>query len=58
MLWWLSGSAELSPVVRDYLDHEPDVYLSPVSVWEVAIKQAAGKLAGPDDLPRLDIENL
>jgi PIN domain nuclease of toxin-antitoxin system len=25
----------------------PDIYLSPVTIWEIAIKQALGKLAGP-----------
>jgi PIN domain nuclease of toxin-antitoxin system len=32
------------------MDHEPEVHLSPATVWEVAIKQAIGKLAEPADL--------
>jgi PIN domain nuclease of toxin-antitoxin system len=34
----------------DRLRHDPDIYLSPVSLWEITIKQAAGKLTGPPDL--------
>ncbi|MGN9808159.1 type II toxin-antitoxin system VapC family toxin [Micromonospora sp. BQ11] len=34
----------------DQLRHEPDIFLSPVSLWEIAIKQSAGKLGGPPDL--------
>ena len=33
------------------LDHEPDVYVSAATIWEVAIKQAAGKLLEPSGLP-------
>jgi hypothetical protein len=29
------------------LDHEPDVWVSAATVWEVAIKQAIGKLKEP-----------
>ena len=36
--------------MKDRLDHEPDVHLSPATVWEVAIKQSLGKLS-PVDLP-------
>lgn len=51
VLWWLADDARLSAELRDRLDHDPDVHLSPVTTWEIAIKQAIGKLAGPDDLP-------
>jgi PIN domain nuclease of toxin-antitoxin system len=27
-----------------------DIFLSPISLWEITIKQTAGKLAGPSDL--------
>ncbi|MBF6453644.1 type II toxin-antitoxin system VapC family toxin [Nocardia cyriacigeorgica] len=50
-LWWLEGNPVLSDELVDALNHEPDVYLSAATVWEVAIKQALGKLDGPPDLP-------
>lgn len=50
VLWWLSDDPTLSGEIKDRLDREADVYVSSVTVWEVAIKQAMGKL-GPPDLP-------
>lgn len=51
VLWWLTDDPTLSDDIKTRLDHEPDVYLSPATVWEVAIKQAIGKLREPPDLP-------
>lgn len=51
-LWGLAGDPELSDEFLDRLRHDPDIYLSPVTVWEVAIKHALGKLPGPADLPQ------
>ncbi|MBQ1033735.1 type II toxin-antitoxin system VapC family toxin [Micromonospora sp. C97] len=50
VLWWLTDDPGLATDVKDRIDAEPDVYLSPVTLWEVAIKQSLGKLAGPADL--------
>ena len=50
VLWWLTDDPALAEDLRGALDSDPDVHLSPVTVWEVAIKQAAGKLKGPPDL--------
>jgi PIN domain nuclease of toxin-antitoxin system len=50
LLWWLQDSAELSVGVKELLDTEPDIHLSAVTPWEIAIKQGLGKLHGPDDL--------
>src|SRR3954469_13814250 len=50
VLWWLSDDPTLGSEIKDRLDHEPDVYVSAVTIWEVAIKQSIGKLK-PDDLP-------
>jgi PIN domain nuclease of toxin-antitoxin system len=50
VLWWVWGDGRLSDELRLLLKDEPDVYISPVSVWEIAIKQAKGKLPGPVDL--------
>lgn len=50
VLWGLAGDPALSDEMLDRLRHDPEVYLSPVSVWEIAIKQSLGKLKGPVDL--------
>lgn len=49
-LWGLAGDAALSDDLLDRLRHDPDVFLSPVTIWEITIKQTAGKLGGPADL--------
>jgi PIN domain nuclease of toxin-antitoxin system len=51
VLWWLVDDPGLSEAIKDSLDHDPDVYVSTATVWEVAIKHALGKLVGPTDLP-------
>ena len=49
-LWAITGDATLDEEFLDRLRHDPDIYLSPVSLWEITLKQATGKLAGPPDL--------
>ncbi|WP_395728531.1 type II toxin-antitoxin system VapC family toxin [Nakamurella sp.] len=49
-LWGITADPTLDPVLLDRLRHDPDIFLSPVSLWEITIKQAAGKLTGPADL--------
>ncbi|MEV4269003.1 type II toxin-antitoxin system VapC family toxin [Micromonospora aurantiaca] len=49
-LWAITGDATLGVEFLDRLRHDPDVFLSPVSLWEITIKQQAGKLSGPPDL--------
>ncbi|GAB3809690.1 type II toxin-antitoxin system VapC family toxin [Micromonospora zhanjiangensis] len=49
-LWAITGDQTLGTEFLDRLRHEPDIFLSPVSLWEITIKQSAGKLAGPPDL--------
>ncbi|BCJ44613.1 twitching motility protein PilT [Actinoplanes ianthinogenes] len=51
VLWWLTDDPTLATEIKDRLDHEPDVYISPATIWEVAIKQSIGKLEKPADLP-------
>ena len=50
-LWAITGDTTLSEEFLDRLRHDPDIFLSPVSLWEITIKQTTGKLAGPADLP-------
>jgi PIN domain nuclease of toxin-antitoxin system len=51
VLWWLADTPDLPDEIKDRLDHEPDVRVSAVTIWEIAIKQALGKITGPTDLP-------
>lgn len=56
LLWWLDDAATLSaPARRTIADPANDVLVSAASVWEIAVKQAAGRLRGPSDL-RAEIE--
>ena len=51
LLWWLADDERLSKPARELIAAgEVPVYFSAVSVWEAAIKLAAGKLVAPDDL--------
>lgn len=51
VLWWLIDDPNLSGEIKDRLDHDPDVFVSAATIWEVAIKHTGGKLGGPPDLP-------
>lgn len=53
VLWWLTDDETLADEIKDQLDREPDVYVSVATIWEVAIKQAIGKLSEPRGLPEL-----
>ncbi|WP_409471609.1 type II toxin-antitoxin system VapC family toxin [Streptomyces sp. HC307] len=50
-LWWLGASPELSDDLRELLRTEPEVYVSAVTPWEVALKHSLGKLPGAPGLP-------
>ena len=51
LLWALESEANLSEDVRRALvDPANDVFVSAVSIWEIAIKRALGKLRAPDYL--------
>ena len=49
-LWAIAGDANLDQEFLDRLRSDPDIFLSPVTVWEITMKQVAGKLGGPPDL--------
>jgi PIN domain nuclease of toxin-antitoxin system len=51
VIWWLADDPTLADDIKTLLDHEPDVYLSAATAWEVVVKQAIGKLKEPMDLP-------
>lgn len=51
--WIVADAPELTPKARSlFLDSKNDVFLSPVSVWEIAIKWKLGKLPLPESPER------
>ena len=50
ILWWLTDDPALPGAVKATLDEEPEVYVSPASIWEVTLKQSIGKLPEPVNL--------
>ncbi len=51
LLWWLADDPSLPPTARAAIaDAQTTVLVSAASVWEILIKQAAGRLHAPDDL--------
>lgn len=56
-LWIISDSPELSSEARTiFTDPANEVLLSAVSVWEMSIKHALGKLPFPRSLERFAVE--
>ncbi|MGW0507592.1 type II toxin-antitoxin system VapC family toxin [Micromonospora sp. NPDC003241] len=53
VIWWLTDDPSLSSEITDRLDHEPEVYVSAATIWEITIKQAIGKIKEPANLPEL-----
>jgi PIN domain nuclease of toxin-antitoxin system len=51
VLWWVMDDDKLTDDVKTRLDAEPGVFVSAASLWEISLKQQAGKLTGPPDLP-------
>lgn len=50
-LWAVQGSSSLRPPVRRLMDAAEQVYVSAVSIWEIAVKARLGKIeANPRDL--------
>ena len=51
LLWWLADDPSLpTEAATAIADAATEVAVSAASVWEIAIKKAAGQLAAPDDL--------
>jgi PIN domain nuclease of toxin-antitoxin system len=46
-IWWLSGDRRLSTATRKAIEGAPNAFLSPVSLWEMIIKQDTGRLHLP-----------
>lgn len=53
LLWWRDGSRRLGPRARRTIERDAAaVYVSAASVWEIAIKAAAGRLKLRDPIER------
>jgi len=51
LLWWLADDPLLPLAARDaIMSPENEVAISAVTAWEIAIKQAVGRLEAPYDL--------
>ncbi len=44
LLWTLAGSVRIQPVSQLILSPETEIFVSTVSLWEIAIKAGIGKL--------------
>jgi PIN domain nuclease of toxin-antitoxin system len=56
-LWIITGAKELSPVARElFTDPANEVLLSAVSVWELSVKHALGRLPLPSAIERFLVE--
>jgi PIN domain nuclease of toxin-antitoxin system len=52
LLWWRGDYRRIAPTARGALeDPDVEVLYSAASIWEMAIKRAAGKLNMPPSLP-------
>ena len=49
-LWAITGDATLGQKFLRSAPPRPDIFPSPVSLWEITIKRAVATLAGPTDL--------
>ena len=57
LLWALAEHADLPDSLAVAIDADPSQFLvSDVTLWEIAIKQATGKLQVPDYLPEIVAE--
>ncbi|HEV7492681.1 type II toxin-antitoxin system VapC family toxin [Baekduia sp.] len=54
LLWWLKGSRQLTEHAQSLMEDDANPFLfSAVTIWELRMKEALGKLDGVDDLNAL-----
>ncbi|MDR0320751.1 MAG: type II toxin-antitoxin system VapC family toxin [Treponema sp.] len=53
LLWYFWGSKQINPAKKFITSTEADVYISVISLWEIATKVRAGKLTVDIDKLRL-----
>jgi PIN domain nuclease of toxin-antitoxin system len=51
-IWWIDDDTRLGPKARLAIESAGKVFVSVISVWELGIKQAAGKLEIKTDLAK------
>jgi len=57
-LWWISDAEQLSKEVFDIISNGSNqIYISSATIWEIAIKEALGKLEVDADLDHVIEEN-
>ena len=57
-LWWMSDAEQLSKEVFDIISNGSNqIYISSATIWEIAIKEALGKLEVDADLDHAIEEN-
>ena len=49
VLWALADDPKLRPAARSAMQEAEALYVSAVTIWEVAVKRALGKLRAPAD---------
>jgi len=59
VLWWLLGDKQLPLLARKLVsDRGNTIFVSPVSIWEIRLKESLGKLSVPADFElRLNAES-
>ena len=50
LLWSVNADPKLKPALRDAIAAADEVFVSAVSIWEIAIKTALGKLVVAGDI--------
>lgn len=56
-LWIIAGSNELSPTAKEiFTNPAHEVWLSAVSVWELSVKHALGRLPLPSPIERFVVD--
>jgi PIN domain nuclease of toxin-antitoxin system len=50
LLWSVGADPKLKPALRDAIEAAEEVFVSAVSIWEIAIKSALGKLVVAGDI--------
>jgi PIN domain nuclease of toxin-antitoxin system len=48
VLWWRADAERIAPAVRQAITSADTVFVSVASAWEIAIKQALGKVRLPE----------
>lgn len=53
VVWWLRDDPTLPEEIKERIERDPDVRISVATLWELAVKEAAGKISAPPGFPEL-----